>query len=81
MIDGPHSFTEPSASEPQSPPLERVMHCPLGRGSRLTVINRNAMLVECVLIEKGPCAQALWFGGGAYCRHFLRERVTGTTYT
>jgi hypothetical protein len=36
------------------------------------VINRNAMLVECLGNHPNPCPYSVVFGGGVYCGYFLR---------
>jgi hypothetical protein len=38
----------------------------------LKVVNRNAMLVECLGHHPNPCPYAVVFGGGVYCGFYLR---------
>jgi len=49
------------------------LRCPLGKKSRLRLVQQKHVLVRCFLEENGPCAQELAFGGGFYCRALWKE--------
>jgi hypothetical protein len=62
----------PSPSDETAPAAPFSLNCPCGRHADLKVINRNAMLVECLGNHPNPCPYSVVFGGGVYCGYFLR---------
>jgi hypothetical protein len=49
------------------------LRCPLGKKSRLRLVQQKNALVRCFLEESGPCPKELAFGGGFYCRAIYQE--------
>jgi hypothetical protein len=67
--------TEAAPSDPTDPSVPASgpsLNCPCGRQADLKVVNRNAMLVECLGNQPNPCPYAVVFGGGVYCGFYLR---------
>jgi hypothetical protein len=52
------------------------VRCPLGKQCKLSVINRDAILVECVRDITDYCPKAFSFGNGEFCQALMKPART-----